>query len=491
MSGFNQLQFTKTKWNAGMTEQNHLAQALLTQPEVISKTVAYAFGPRKYALGYLTQGMGRMAGSSVKQTISNRQYRWPLMGMLAKAIPVITQLTGGATPGINRSMFEIEISEKHFGLGDILVTDSGYQFRVQSDLRPGSNGGWVVTGQLVKPDPTLFIPSAEFEPGKQLSKGFTAVEEFSDEAGSFVMATPFWFENQLTTVRSSFGMTGGAQTDVMVLKIGDSNRKGGSMLWMYEQEYQHMLQWNEQCEWMMWYSQYNRDIQGQVYLPGQNGRPVLIGAGVHEQIAPSNKRNYTVLTENVIREFLNDLMEQSYDSEAKKWVGFCGWWFFDEFDRAMKTAIQRYTIVDTKFITGSGQELGLGGQFITYKGLNGNEITLVHNPLYDNHVKNRKLHPRTGKPLESYKCTFLDFGIYGGESNIAMVAKGADGIDRSMMSWFNAGSQTPQGGDSGAKGYMSALRSNALDGWTCHFLSEKGIRIINPLSCGMLECVAE
>lgn len=489
MSGFNQLQFTKSKWHSGMTEQNHLAQALLTQPEVLTKTIAYAFGPKKYALGYLTQGMGHMA-KNVKAMIGNRQYRWPLMGMLAKAIPIIGLVSGGSTPGINRSTFIVEIAEKHFSLGDILVTDGGYQFRVQTDPTPGLNGGWNYTCQLSKPDPTLYIPSSEFERGKQLSKGFTAVEEYSNEAGSFIQATPFWFENQLTTVRSTFSMSGGAQTDVMVLQIGGPGRKG-SMLWMYEQEYQHMLQWNDMCEWMMWYSEYNRDAAGQVHLPGENGRPVLIGAGVHEQIAPSNRRTYTVLTENLIREFLNDLQEQSYNSDSKKWVAFCGWWFFDAFDRAMKSSIQRYTLVDSKFITGSGQELTLGGQFVSYKGLNGNEITLVHNPMYDNPVRNRKLHPVTGKPLESYRATFLDFGQYGGESNIAMVAKGADGIDRSMLSWFTAGSQTPSGGDAGAKGYTSAMRSNALDGWACHFLSEKGIRIINPLSCGMLECVAE
>ena len=33
-----------------------------------------------------------------------------------------------------------------------------------------------------------------------------------------------------------------------------------------------------------------------------------------------------------------------------------------------------WTLIDTKFITGSGQELSLGGQFTTYKGLNGDQI---------------------------------------------------------------------------------------------------------------------
>ena len=39
--------------------------------------------------------------------------------------------------------------------------------------------------------------------------------------------------------------------------------------------------------------------------------------------------------------------------------------------------------------------------------------------------------------------------MYGGESNVSMVDKGTDGIDRSLRTWYTAGSQTPDGGDSG------------------------------------------
>ena len=299
-----------------------------------------------------------------------------------------------------------------------------------------------------------------------------------------------WFSNQMTTARSSFSMSGGAQTDVLILSVGGRNGKKGSQLWMYERDYQHMTQFMEQVERAKWYSIFNRDAQGLVHVPGSNGRPVLTGAGLLEQVHPSNRRNYNVLTERIIREFLTDLMENAYNADAKQFIGFTGYYGFDMFDSAMKDGAARFVLVDSKFITGSGQELTLGGQFKTYVGLNGVKLTLAHNPMYDSPIANRRLHPRTKKPLESYRFTILDFGMYGGESNISVVAKGADGIDRSMMSWYTAGSQTPAGGSTGSKGYMNALRSNDIDGWSAHFLSECAVKVTNPLSCGELVCTA-
>jgi hypothetical protein len=480
----NNLQFTKAKWNAGMTEQNNLATALLTMPE-ISKTLAYAFGPKKYALSYLTQGMGRM--SSTHKVIGNREFRWPLMGLLTKAVAITSLVNGGSTPGINRTTFQVKLAEKLFALGDVLATHSRTLVRVQTD--PVQDGAeYIYTFQLINPDPASYVDPTDLVSGKEVSKEFSAFEENS-EGGSDYETTPFWFENQMTTMRGEFSMSGGAQTDVMVLQVGGPDKKG-SMLWMYEKEYQFMLKWNEYCERMLWYSEYNKDPQGQVHLPGANGRPVFMGSGILEQIAPSNKRTYTTLTEQIVREFLVDLMENARDAEQTKFVGFCGYWFFEEFHKAMKNSLASngFTLVDTHFVSGSGQDLVLGGQFKTYRGLNGTELTLIHNPLYDNKVSNRKLHPITKKPQESYRCTILDFGMYGGESNVSVVAKGADGIDRSLLTWYTAGSQTPGGamGADNVKGYMSTMRSNAIDGWSCHFLGEKGIKVVNPLSCGEL-----
>jgi hypothetical protein len=155
-----------------------------------------------------------------------------------------------------------------------------------------------------------------------------------------------------------------------------------------------------------------------------------------------------------------------------------------EFDRILKEKASAYQLIDTKFVTGSGQELTLGGQFTTYKMLNGIELTLKHCPAYDNVVDNRLLHPISLKPLESYRFTFVDFGDRDGEPNIVkMVMK-----DRALVMWHVAGSVAPGSGHAKS---ISTLRSNGKDGCDCFILGEQGIMLKDPTTCGELILDAE
>lgn len=485
MSGINPLQFTRAKWNPdSMTDSNSLAQALLTMPE-ISKTVAYAFGD-KYHLQYLTMGTGRV--SNKYTPLGNDTFRWPLMGMLHKAVPLVAYFSGTdvsaptANVGVNFTPFKLAFGERYFAVGDTIVLDSRQNLiRIQEE--PYQDGeAWIYTCQLVTADATEFVNASDLAPGKQASMEFTTFEEYS-EGGSSKETYPFWFENQMTIGRKSFGMSGSASTDAMVLKFPN-----GKSLWFYEREYQAMLEWQMNTERLRWYGKFNKTSNDTIMLPGKNGRPVKTGAGVLEQVSFANRRTYTVLTEKVIREYILDLMMNSKDAENKKFMMFTGRGGMEMFHQAMKDSIRAALIVDTHFVSGSGKDLTLGGQFITYKGLMGTEVTVVHNPLFDDPVANRELHPQTGLPLESYRFVILDFSMYAGESNISMVTKGVDGKDRSMMMWYTAGSTVPE--DSSDSGIKKVMRSNALDGWHCHYLSETAIKIINPLTCGDLVCVA-
>ena len=171
-------------------------------------------------------------------------------------------------------------------------------------------------------------------------------------------------------------------------------------------------------------------------------------------------------------------------TNERKFVALTGEMGMREFDRILKERASGFNLIDTKFITGSGQELTLGGQFTTYKMTNGIEMTLKHFPLYDNITYNRKLHPITGKPLESYRFTFLDFGTRDGEANIVKVAR----KNREFVMWNTSGSVAPGQGYGKA---VNVVRSNAKDGYAVHFLGEVGIMLRDPRACGELICDAE
>ena len=62
--------------------------------------------------------------------------------------------------------------------------------------------------------------------------------------------------------------------------------------------------------------------------------------------------------------------------------------------------------------------------------------------MYDNTVYNRKTHPVSGKPLESYRFTIVDIGSRDGEANLVKVVR----KDREMVMWYVGGSVAPGAG---------------------------------------------
>lgn len=470
----NNLQLYQGKKFAGLTDSNKLANAFFTEPELVNNTLSFVFGWKyKNPLSLFTGGLGKT------RMLNNREYQWNLIGDLERPISIVRNLIGGnATPGIGHQTFQVVLAEKEFVSGEVLIPDNrDYSVIVVSD--PVQDGdGFIYTLQLVNPDPAAFMPPALLAPGKEFSKDYSAFEEGSSRSGITTYGSPFELRNHLTTQRKSREITGSAQTDVMAIVMKDPQSGKTSFLWADIQEWTFLAQWYRELDRSLMYSTYNATSTGVVHVKGETGRPVFIGAGLRQQISPSNKRYYTQLTENVIREFMIDLTYNVKGDGDAKFIAMAGWGFMDLFDRAMKQAIAGWTLVDSKFVTGSGQNLTLGGQFLTYKGINGIEMTVVHQPLYDDPTHNRDLHPVTGRPKESYRATFIDYGMYNGESNIMKVAK----RDRESVMWYTGGSTSPAGHNNSA----SRMGSSTFDGYAVHALSESGIMLQNPMSCGEL-----
>jgi len=474
----NGLQLYKTKWYSGLTQQNHLSNAFLTEPETMSTVVTRLFGKQgANPIQYLTGGMGR------SREIANREYQWYLQGDDEKAIAVIGNMgDGGTTPGKNGTTFRVKFAEKWFANQEVLVADDrDYRVRVMED--PYLDGdGWVYTLKLTGNDPTAYMDPILIEAGRQFSKEYTTVPEYST-GGNTTFSTPFQMRNHLTTLRKSWTITRSAATDVLVIQMKDPESGKTTTTWTRYAEWEAMAQWYREIESSLWYSTFSANSKGETDMLGDNGLPVYEGAGIREQIAPANKREYTELTERIIRDFLIDLSYNVTPEASRDFVAFTGEFGFDEFDRAMKDSASEWTLVDSTFVTGSGNELALGGQFKTYVGLNGTKLTLKHLPLYDNTVRQRQLHYRTNRPIESYRFTILDFGTHGGESNIKKVYK----KDSEMVMWHTAGSTDPYGDTSKS---ISTMRSNNTDGYSVHMLTECGVQIENPMACGELVCVA-
>lgn len=388
------------------------------------------------------------------------------------------------TPGLGGTPIQVWVAEKWFGVGAIVAFDDrNFQARVMSE--PFQDGtDFVYTLNVVGDSPGSFIDPTQLAVGKQISREGSAYEEGSEEADIVNYQTPFKLRNHLTTMRLRYDITGSAVSSAMVIAMKDPKSGKSSYLWTDYQEWIAMRQWYEMIERFSVYSKYNANQDGTVNIKGTNGRPIYIGAGLLQQIAPANKKYYTTLTVDLLEDFLFDLSYNILGTNERKFIALTGEMGMKELDRVLRAKVSGYSLIDTHFVSGSGQDLTLGGQFTTYKMLNGIELTLKHFPIYDNTTYNRKLHPISGKPLESYRMTFIDYGTRDGEANLMKVVR----KDREMVMWHVAGSVAPGAGHASSK---TTLRSNAKDGYTVNFLSEQGIMLKDPTSSGELICDAE
>lgn len=370
-------------------------------------------------------------------------------------------------------------SANNVGPGAVLeLDDKEFQLRVSGEPYQDENH-WVYTTYIADGQSTSYIPGELLLSGRQVSRLASAYEEYSDEADILNYHTHFTMKNYLSTVRLSYDITGTAYSEVLWIALQDPKTGKKSYLWADYQEWTALREWTKRCERLMVYSKSNRNPDGSFSLLGTNGRPVYIPAGLLQQIAPSNRRYYTELTADLLDDFLFDLSYNILGTNERKFLALTGEMGIREFDRVLKEKAATLNLIDTKFVSGSGQELTLGGQFTTYKMVSGIELTIKHFPLYDNVTYNRLKHPVTGKPLESYRMTFLDLGRRDGKANIMKVVRKG----REMVMWHTAGAVAPGSGHAKSIG---TLRSNARDGYAVHFLGDMGIVLFDPRACGEL-----
>ena len=488
----NNLQLYKGKWFSDLVAEDMLSNAMLTKPYEVSTIVSYVFGTKddgySSSLDAITGGLGNV------MSIDQRQFEWNVMIDSDRAVTIRsakwqgTEITAANAStimaGIGNTPIQLWLEDKWFGPGATLEFDDK-EFQVRVSGAPYQDGNeWVYTVFVADGQPSSYIPSELLLAGRQVSRLASAYEEYSEEADILNYSTHFKMRNHLTTMRLSYDITGTAYSTVLAIALKDPKTGKTSYLWSDYQEWKAMREWTKRLERGLVYNKSNVRPDGTTDVVGSNGRPVYIGAGLLQQIAPSNRRYYTELTPELLEDFLFDLSYNILGSNERKFVALTGEMGMREFDKVLKAKVNTMNLQDTVFVSGSGQNLVLGGQFVTYKMTNGIELTLKHFPLYDDTVHNRKLHPISGKPLESYRFTFLDISRRDGEANIVKVVRKG----REFIQWYTGGSVAPGAGYGNS---ITTLRSNAKDGYSVHFMGDCGIMVRDPRACGELICDAE
>jgi hypothetical protein len=459
----------------GMTDENSLANALLTQPDLLSPIITHLSGreDKKFPLSFLTEGMNRVT------SINDIEYDYPVIGRLNKAIAVATSDYGLADkPGIGRTVFTIKFAERWF-VKDYLIESPSTEFQVRIVDDPEQDGDyWVYKVKLAGAKPEDFVHPSELEAGKLWGQLFAPVTASGSRGNESTWVAPSRMRNQITHIRKSYRYEGNMNNKIVNVELPLPS--GSTKLWMDFEEWQHMLRWKEECESMYWYSRYNK-FEGAINDYGDNGKVIPIGSGVLEQIP--NYTTYAKLSAKKLKDTVRDALFGATDAQKMNIVMFTGIGGLEEFDNAMKDELANRTYIklsDNKFVSGSGRNLELGGFFTSYQHVDGHVITVRHMPLFDHGVRALKSpkHPETALPLESYRMVFLDMSVYDGQPNVTMVTQKG----REMLRWAVAGATIPKGFSG------NALRASDIDGASVHFMKASGINIKRATNCLHLEC---
>lgn len=472
------IQVQKTFYNdSQMTDMNSLANALLSKPTELSPIITHLAGrdDKRFPLSFLTEGAGNT------KSIDRMEYEYRVQTHRLRTRPVAVT-NSASNLGLGGSTFTLVFPDKRFIKDYVLVNSKGEKARIMQEPVPYSGGsGWEYTLQLTNPAATTVL-SAGFTAGNLWAPLYAPVGVDFSRGNASNWQSPGKVRNKITTVRKSYHMSGNAKDYVAEFTLPKA--KGGTTkLWMDYEEYQHMLDFKEECEMYYWYGEKSYDANGHTHMKDENGQPVIIGPGILEQIV--NTDTYSTLTETKLKNTIGDLFYQMTDANQKQITLYTGTGGMREFDEALKSHFSSNTFKvggETRFITGSGRNLGLTGYFTTYEHVDGHVVNVVKAPLFDHGpvAQARDRHPVTGYSLESYRMVFVDQSNYDGQPNLHMIAKQG----REMLRWCVAGAVVP-------KGFSSTMaRASDVDGASVHMLKTGGVCLRRFDTSLDLECVA-
>ena len=481
-------------YGRGTSAANALNANLLQYPE-IARTLISLY-PR-YSMTYLLERTRRMAKEKV---LGDNSYEWKVMNRLNRK--TLIQATGGSaiSAGATDNALKFEATsgggaEDWFNLYDVVRFPSGATGLIVAG--PTSNAYTV--------EAITDITAADNTVGQvvgRIGSAFPAGSTGADVGENNMY--PDTYKNWMTINRKKCTITGKDATDVSWIE------NNGQKLWYFTKEQHMMDQFMYEQELQRWYGQTsvataatnysatNTDIISSIAAgeyadgsaraaTGTTDGSFVIGDGVLAQISSSNQASYSAgtLTEDIITEFIGKISLNAQGAEGNEWVVFTGTEGRIAFHRAMKDMI----VAPAGSMTGgsmadvkAGSDISLGGNFTSYYAL-GNKITIAYCPVFDD----PHMHGASGgtnsfgdtRLKESMKMVFMDFGSTSGVSNVELITKGDNGINRSLVKKYVGGMVNPYD-------TKSMMAANGDDRFQCHVLSESGIIVRNPLSCGIL-----
>ena len=462
------------------TDESALVTNLLKYPEIGKKLIQQY--PR-FSLTYLLEAAGRNAAEKI---IGDYSFEWKMMGRYRKpAICDSAETLSAAAGALETFVIDHEpsagIHGDNLNVNDVVRFSDGTTAIVTNV--PTVTSSDATNTITVRAIDALSVSLAVGDVIGVIGNAFNQGSLASEVGQNY--AYPDTYKNWLTLSRKKTKIMGTDLTDVTWI---ESN---GHRLWYFTKEQQMTDQFMYELECQRWYGKKSigtaanaADFPGDSGIAGANsaftaGLPMM-GDGLLAQIDSSNQATYTAgaLTEEDIVNFIGTLSKNALNAEGNVFTVFTGTQGRIDFHRAMKDLLVTLGSGTPVFAGKGGGDVALGANFSEYNVL-GNKMILAYCPVFDDPNLHNSISSTFDSSNESGKMVFVDMGMQNGVSNVELIAKGAEGFNRSFVKKYVPGMVNPYD-------YNSMMAANGDDFFECQILSESGIILRNPLSCGIL-----
>lgn len=479
----------------GFTDHNSLAKMRMSNPDKLTPAITHLMGREdaKFPLTFLTEGQSKGVRT---EEIQNVEYTWDVMGRMKISDTLMsTEYASDAEVGKGGVIFYATFKTNWLKQQHIIIAPDGTKCHIKGKPVPVGGKQYKYALQLIYSDPNAYVPSQMLQAGVRWSMtgGAPVAESYSSGNESNKQA-PGRMKNQISFLRKSYEIGGNVGNKTTEFQFRTA--KGVTNAWMPFEEYQHELEFKAACEEHLWWSTYNRDLQGNITTTDlETGFPIPMGAGLSDQIP--HKDTYGELTVKKLSKTVGDVMYGRTDTGKMEVVLFTGYDGSEFFDAAIKREANGaggWTLLQgnaaDKFVQGTAgsHSLSFGAYFNKYVHVDGHVITVKLLALLDQggRADNAERHPVTGRPLTSSEMYFVDMSTYDGERNVKMVSQKGRSLIRGIHQGMSLVKGTSYGDYTGNS--MNINLATDQDKTSIHFMKSLGVNLSRNTHCFKLSC---
>lgn len=398
----------------GLSKLNHLSSIFQLAPQKATNMMVQLLAAKR---GKVFETF--LQKYPIKEFEDDNEYYWDVIGSARKNIPLIEARDEDGNPvdassglvGAGTAPFYLVFGEDYFADGEVIFGSLNqiYPFRILGDAR--MEGTHAVYKVELMGGNTVGCPADKLLAGERFSVGFAPVEkELSRKAGDIRFSTPVSMRNEWTTIRIQHKVSGAMMNRKLAVGIpmveettqGPKVHKVANM-WMHYVDWVLEQQWSDYKNVAMLWGTSNRNANGEYLNYGKSGEVIRMGAGVFEQMEVANTFYYDTFSLKLLEDALYELSAAKLDYGERTFVIHTGERGAIQFHKAVLNTISGWTqfvlngdqlgVVEKTQSNLHSNALSAGFQFVEFKAPNGVRVKLEVDPLYDDPVQNKILHP--------------------------------------------------------------------------------------------------